>query len=197
MFLAAIPVVAEMELGIGLAPPIGSAPEGARKGFFEDSTKIFHAGYSFAWLFYASYDALVLPPYAVSQMTGVIDSGTGSWSPGYYRPGFLNTFNLGMRPRIGPVMISASVGANSLYVFRQGPDELKVPPVGVNMRVGAGFKLAKHLGFMVSATSVFSDFSDMTSTLKALTGSDSFLQQKAKDRILNNLFPSAVLSLHF
>lgn len=196
LILATIPIFAEIELGVGLAPPLGTIPSEASQGFFNDSTKVIHAGYSFAWLFYASYDGLILPPYAVSQMTGVMDTTTGSWSPGYYRPGFLNTFNVGIRPRLGPVMISASIGANSLYIYKQGVDGLTVPPIGVNLRVGAGLKLGKILGIMVSGTSVFSDFNDLTTTLKAVAGNDAYLQQIATDRILNNLFPTVVLSLY-
>jgi hypothetical protein len=196
LILVTVPIFAEIELGFGLAPSLGTIPSEASQGFFNDSTKVIHAGYSFAWLFYASYDGFILPPYSVSQMTGVMDTTTGSWSPGYYRPGFLNTFNVGIRPRIGPVMISASIGANSLYIYRQGSDGLTVPPVGVNLRVGAGLKLGKLLGVMVSGTSVFSDFNDLSTTMTALTGNDAYLQQIATDRILNNLFPSVVLSLY-
>jgi hypothetical protein len=183
-------------VGVGIAPPLGTIPSEASQGFFNDSTKVLHAGYSFAWLFYASYDGLILPPYAVSQMTGSMDTTTGTWSPGYYRPGFLNTFNVGIRPRIGPLRLSATIGANSLYIFRQGPDALEVPPVGVNLRLGLGLKLGKHLGVMASGTSVFADFEELQTTLTALAGSDTYLQQVATDRILNNLFPIVVLSLY-
>jgi len=199
LFLATgIGAFAEIELGVGIAPPIGTVPDNASSGGpLGDSTIVFHAGYSFWWLFYGSYDGFVLPPYAVSQMTGTIDTTTNSVSTGYYRPGFLNTFNFGIRPRLGPLMISASVGVNSLYIYKGEADGLTAPPLGVNLRVGAGWKFTKNLGLMVSGTSVFADSAELSATLDALSGSDAFMKRQAQDRIMSTLFPSVVLSLYF
>jgi hypothetical protein len=188
---------AEIELGVGIAPPLGEIPAGASSGnFFNDATKVMHVGYSFLWLFYASYDGLVLPPYSVSQMTSSIDNSNGNFLPGYLRPGFLNTFNVGIRPRIGPVSVMASIGINSLYVYKAAADGLQLPPVGVNLKLGVGMRLAKWFGITATGTSVFSDFQELTSTLDALTGSDTYLKQIAQDRILNNLFPTVCLVLY-
>lgn len=188
---------AELEFGFGIAPPLGEVPENAVSGgFLGDSTQVMHAGYSFLWLFYASYDGLILPPYSVSQMTGSIDTSTGDWSPGYYRPGFLNTFNVGIRPRIGPVTLIATIGANSMYVYKASEDGLEVPPVGVNLRIGAGLRLAKWIGITATGTSVFADFQELSSTLDALGGSDQFLKDKAQEQILNNLFPIVTLVIY-
>ena len=186
---------AEIELGVGLAPPVAEVPSDASGGFFSDSTKVLHAGLSFAWLFYASYDGLILPPYAVSQMTSTVDTGTGSYTPGYFRPGFLNTFDVGFRPRIGNVMILAAVGVNTMYIWHQDQDQLTVPEVGVNLRLGAGLRFG-ILGIMLSGTTVFADFNELGNTLDGLTSSDSFVRRNATDKILNNLFPVAVLSLY-
>jgi len=167
--MVAAPAIAELELGFGIAPPIGDIPAGAEgETFFDDATKVLHAGYSFLWLFYACYDGLVLPPYAVSSMTSTLDTSTGSYSSGYYRPGFLNTFSLGIRPRIGPFSIMAAVGINQLYVYKEGEDELDIPPVGVHLKLGAGFRFAKWLGISVTGTTVFSDFDSLSATLEAL-----------------------------
>lgn len=188
---------AEIEIGLGIAPPIGEVPEGASSGgFFGDATKIGHVGYSFAWLFYASYDSFVLPPYAVSQMTGKIDVGTGSWLPGYFKPGFLSTINFGIRPSIGPIIITSSVGFNSLYVYRQKEEGLDRPPMGVNFRMGAGLRFGKIFGLVASGTTVFGSFDELTSTFKALGDPDPYVQGLAQDRILSNLFPSVILSIY-
>lgn len=188
---------AELELGLGIAPPIGEVPKEAKSDdFFGDATKVAHVGYSFWWLFYASYDGFILPPYAVSQLTGTIDVESNGWKPGYFRPGFLNTINVGFRPTLGPLILSTTVGINTLYVYRQLDDELDTPPLGVNLRLGVGLKLAKFLGITLSGTSVFGDPRELVSTLQALGSSNEFTQQLAIERILSNLFPSAVISLH-
>jgi hypothetical protein len=188
---------AELELGLGIAPPMGNVPQEAQTGnMFGDATKVIHAGWSFWWLFYASYDGFILPPYSVAQLTSVMDTSTGSYSSGYYRPGFLNTFNLGIRPRIGPISVLATVGINQLYVYKQGPDGLEVPPVGVNLRLGAGLRFANWIGVTVTGTTVFADFAELSSTLNALGGNDPFLKQMAQDRILNNLFPAVLMTLY-
>jgi hypothetical protein len=181
----------EIEIGGGLAPS---------GNFLNDSTKVFHVGYSFLWLFYAAYDGMILPPYSVQQLL-TSGFGTGSISEGYFRPGFLNTFNAGIRPTFGPVSLMASVGINQLYVYRQGADNLNVPPIGVNLKLGAGFRLAKWLGLTVTGMTVFGDFNDLSDTLKAVaskatTEEQKFVQQEALDRILNNLFPAITLNLY-
>jgi len=199
LFLATgIGAFAEIELGIGIAPPIGEVPEDAASdGLFGDATTVLHAGYSFWWLFYASYDAFVLPPYAVSQMTGTIDPANGGLQPGYYRPGYLNTFNFGIRPRLGPLMLTASIGANSLYIYKGEEDGLEPPPLGVNLRFGAGWKISKHFGLMATGTTVFGSMDELSNTLDALNSDNPDVSAAAEDRILANLFPSIVFSLYF
>lgn len=191
---------AEIELGVGIAPPIGDVPEEVQSqesGFLGNSTLVFHAGYSFWWLFYASYDAFVLPPYSVSQMTGRIDPATGTYTDGYYRPGFMNTYDVGFRPRIGPISLLATVGVNQMYVYRQAEDGMEVPPLGVNLRVGAGIRFAKWIGGVFSATVPFADFQDMSDTLEALGGDDTYLSGIASDRIKSNLLPTFTINLYF
>lgn len=188
---------AELELGLGIAPPIGDVPAQAQTGsFFTDATKVLHAGLSFWWLFYAGYDGLILPPYSVQQLTSGIDTGTGQVTDGYFRPGFLNTFNVGIRPRIGPISIMASVGINQLYVYRQDADGLASPPLGVNVKAGAGLRFAKWIGLSATVMSVFGDVKEMTDTFNALGGSDPFLAKQAEDKLLNNLFPVITLNLY-
>jgi hypothetical protein len=195
--LVAAPAIAELELGFGIAPPLGEVPPGAQsEGFLGDSTKVIHAGYSFLWLFYACYDGLILPPYAVSSMTGRFDISQGSYVSGYYRPGFLNTFTLGIRPRIGPIHLMAGIGINQLYVYKQEEDSLELPDIGVHLKLGAGFRFTNWLGVSVTGTTVFSDFDSLMSTLEALSGDDEYLQERAMDTILSNLFPSVALVIY-
>lgn len=188
---------AEIELGFGIAPPLASSDENVYyDGFFYNNTAILHAGYSFAWLFYASVDMMMMPPSAVSGITGYLDPETGLYTNGIFRPGVLSMIDIGIRPRIGGLMLMVSTGINNLYVYKQ--DEISdyyTPSLGVNLRAGVGLKLGKHLGLMVSATTVFSDFDTMIATLQALDA-DGETAQMAQEQILNNLFPAAVISLH-
>lgn len=206
LVLAAILVVcvtgaafAEFELGFGIAPPLSSTDqETGYDGFFYNNTAILHAGYSFAWLFYASVDAMILPPVAVSGLTGYLNPITGNYQNGIFRPGILSLIDVGFRPRIGGLMLMVSTGINSLYVYKQEEltaDETFNPSLGVNLRAGVGLKLGKVLGIMVSATTVFSDFDTMIGTLQALGGGGETALM-AQERILNNLYPAAVVSLH-
>lgn len=190
---------AEFELGFGIAPPLSETDQTTEyQGFFYTNTAILHAGYSFAWLFYASVDAMILPPAAVSGLTGYLDPVTGTYRNGVFRPGILNLIDVGIRPRIGGLMLMVSTGINSLYVYNQeelSADQTFNPSLGVNLRAGVGLKLGKHLGVMVSATTVFNDFDSMIGTLQAL-GAGGDTAALAQDRLLSNLYPAAVVSLH-
>jgi len=206
LFLSGV-AFAELEVGFGIAPPLGSTSdetsddqtesdsESSSGGFFYDNTAVLHAGYSFAWLFYASLDAMMLPPSAVSSMTGYFNVDDGTYKNGVYRPGILSLIDVGIRPRIGPLMLMVTTGINNLYIYQQDElDEEFASSLGVNLRVGLGLKLSKWLGLMVSGTVVFSDFDSMIFTLKALE--DPKLTEKATEQLLNNLYPVITLNLH-
>lgn len=188
----------ELELGFGIAPPLNQDDmQGPSKGFFYDNTAVLHVGYSFAWLFYASYDALMLPPASVSSMTGSFNVDDGTYQPGIYRPGVLSLIDVGFRPRIGPVILMVSTGFNNLYIYKQ--DELEEhagfsPDLGVNLRAGLGFKFGKALSVMASGTVVFNNFDSMISTLEGL-GNDN-MRDMVLDNLLSNLYPVITLNLH-
>lgn len=191
---------AEIELGFGIAPPLQEHEESMYDGFFYENTGVLHFGYSFWWLFYASYDALLLPPSAVAGMTGTFNEADSSYSSGIFRPGILSLIDVGFRPQIGPILLMATTGINNLYIYKQ--EELEANTdfeanLGVNLRLGVGLKINKFLGIMASGTVVFATFDDMSETLKNLAGNDVFLATKAEERILNNLYPAIVLNLHF
>lgn len=188
----------ELELGFGIAPPLNQeAMQGPSKGFFYDNTAVLHVGYSFAWLFYASYDALMLPPASVSSMTGSFDVTNGTYQTGVYRPGILSLIDVGFRPRIGPVIIMVSTGFNNLYIYKQ--DELVdyagfQPDLGVNLRAGLGFKIGKMLSINASGTVVFNSFDNMFATLEGL--GDDNLRELVLDNLLSNLYPVISINLH-
>lgn len=201
--LLAIPVAAEIEVGFGIGPSLaqtndGSGNEAGYHGFFYDNTAVFHAGYSFAWLFYVSYDAMMLPPAAVAGMTGYFDVMTGTYQSGVYRPGMLSLIDFGIRPQIGPLYLLAEAGINNLYVYKQeelvaegsGPNA----DFGVNLRAGLGWKVAKILSIAAIGSVAFPDFGTMVGTLEAL--GDDNLKDMALVSIMSNLQPSITLNLH-
>ncbi|MFH2113472.1 MAG: hypothetical protein ABIJ86_03050 [Spirochaetota bacterium] len=189
----------EIEIGFGVAPPLVKTEAGKStyEGFFYENTGILHAGYSFAWLFYVSADAYLLPPVAVSGMTGYFDVASGTYQNGIFRPGILGLFNIGIRPKIGPLLLMASTGINTLHIYKQeelADADRASSSLGVNLRVGVGFKMNKLIGIMASGTVAFSDFDTMKSTLEALNDPD--LADMASERIMSNLYPAVTISLH-
>ena len=156
-------------------------------------------GYSFWWLFYASYDALILPPFAVAGMTGNYDAATDSYSPGVFRPGVLSLFDVGFRPKIGPFTFMLTTGFNNLYIYKQDElDDYEGMDLGVNLRAGLGFKLNKAFSIAVSGTVAYNSFNDMVWNLESLFGENGdYAAQIAEERIKNNFLPAIVLNLHF
>jgi len=188
----------ELELGFGIAPPLNQDDmQGPSKGFFYDNTAVLHVGYSFAWLFYASYDALMLPPASVRNLTTYNDYEMNTERSGIYRPGILSLINIGFRPRIGPIIFMLSTGLNNLYIYQQSDlveDEVFSPDLGVNLRAGLGFKFGKALSIMASGTVVFNNFDSMFSTLEGL--GDVSSREMVLDDLLLNLYPVISINLH-
>lgn len=188
----------ELELGFGIAPPLNQDDmQGPSKGFFYDNTAVLHVGYSFAWLFYASYDALMLPPASVRALTTVYDYEMQTERDGINRPGILSLIDVGFRPRIGPVMLMLTTGLNNLYIYQQSDlveDEVFSPDLGVNLRAGIGLKFGKALSIMASGTVVFNSFETMTETLRAL-GNDAS-RSMVLDNLLGNMYPVIMFNLH-
>lgn len=187
----ATPIFAEIELGASLTPASYLKTEAAKDmeqdiqqkegSFLADMIFGFHVGYSWWWLFYASWDSYVMPPWWIFSNVDI------------YRPGFLNLIDLGIRPVIGPIILMAEVGVNHMYIYNQDEDE-NVGDVdfGANMRVGAGLKF-NWWSLTLCGTSVFIDFDTMASVLTKVSEGN----PKATDKLLATIIPSLTFNVHF
>jgi hypothetical protein len=198
LLLFATPLFADWELGASFTPMSGGEGDYSENAsFFDQSIKGFHFGYTWWRVAYATWDALVMPPQIIYGMTGSLetdDQGNEYYREGYYRPGFLNLFDAGIRLILGPFVVSAGAGVNQLrvYHFQELPD-LKTD-LGANLRVALGLKF-DWWGISVSGTSVFPSFDDVVKTVTGLAGSE-FARQKALEAISNNLVPSIVFVMY-
>ena len=113
----------ELELGVSLFPiDWGDEPnEGTwiteeEESFINDWLFGFHVGYGWT-LFYASWDSYVLPPHVIQDMTTlVVDNDIVR--EGFYRPGFVNFFDVGLRLTLFDMLVGfATLGVNSLYSY--------------------------------------------------------------------------------
>jgi len=183
--VAATPVFAEIELGISgtLSQPKDN-DQNAEFGpeLSEWLIPGFHVGYSWA-IFYASWDAMVLPPDIINDFTG------------FHRPGFLNLIGAGIRLRIGPVVTYATVGTNTIYVYRQSDLEGVDPELGANVRAGLGLTFG-FWGVNLSGTMLFSSFERLARTFQGFAGTPAE-QQAAWDTISDGLKPALNLTLYF
>jgi hypothetical protein len=205
LLLSAAPVFADLEweLGVGITP-IG-AEEGAKgDSFLEQMMLSGHVGCSFMWLFYGSVDAIILPPMMTQRLSGKLEhdeEGNPYLAGGYFQPGYLNLFDVGIRPRIGPILAFAEIGANSLYVYKQAEQQLELPPVGFNARAGVGVVLKKRWGITASGTVVFQEFEALTETFStlftAMSEGDDFVQDQIIDFLIDNLVPTLTFNLYF
>jgi len=153
----------------------------------------FHVGISPIAILYASWDALALPPNMIQGMTGFTDEN-GRWVQGYYRPGFLNMFDVGFRFLLGPVAIFTTVGTNNIYVYRQSELPDAGGSWGANLRLGAGLKFG-FWGVSATGTVIFPSFGYMVEVFKQLGSADN--RQWALDQIVNGLVPSLMATLYF
>jgi hypothetical protein len=196
------PALAEIELGIGISPTIGqdsssnstttSATEsqGFQK-FWNDSTKSVHLGWRTLGILYVSGDFVVVPSFVAQTMSESYDSSTESWSQGVYRPGILSLYDAGFKLKLGPVNLSAQAGINQFYIYRQTdiPDFV-APQLGVNLRLGAGLRFAKHLGLEAVIVTVQPSFKDAADVVTGVFSSDPQLQSASMDRLVNQLIPA-------
>ena len=184
MVAIALPVFSQdFEIGVSWTPVPGKEEEGRiaeEEGM--DSIFGFHFGYCWWSIFYASLDSLVMPPPIIQDWTG------------YYRPGFLNLLDVGVRLFIGPVVGYAELGVNNIYVYKQGEDNLDAAGLGANLRLGLGLKY-KMLGVNVSGTSVFPSVSFMLDVLKGLASDQT--RNLSLQMIKEGLVPSLNLVLYF
>lgn len=192
---------AELELGLSYTPANVLKSEESEaldkfdeteQGILGDSVLGFHAGYSFWWLFYLSADSLIVPPWYVKQITSYTKAD-GSKSKGVKAPGFINFFDVGIRPKIGPIYVLATIGINSLYVHSEYSDGSENEAgVGANLRLGFGIQF-DSLSIVVTGTSFYSSFEAMQSTVeRAINNTD----PDARPDFLRSLMPSIGFILH-
>lgn len=160
-------------------------------GVFGDSIIGFHAGYSFWWLFYASVDSLMVPPWWVYQLTSYTDTD-GTINTGINAPGFVNFFDIGIRPKIGPVYLLATVGINSLYIHSDYDTRDDEATVGYNIRLGLGLKF-DNFSFTLTGTSVYNDYESMVSTVENLIEGE---DPNATTDFIESIIPSIGVVLH-
>jgi hypothetical protein len=163
----------------------------------------FHFGYSWWGIFYASWDATVLPPYTVFKMTETVDWSTGNVADGFYRPGFLNFYDVGARLKLGPFVGFGTVGINTLYVYGQSYPELAISSeerrsarVGANIRLGAGLVFDDWWGMSLVGTSMTNSISDSFAVLGGLISRDAEIHAAATDYLRKNTHISLMFTLY-
>ncbi len=192
-----IPAFADqIELGMSLTPlaPDKNSYNGEQQ---ESMLPGFHVGYRFAFLGYLSWDSYVMPPEYITDMTATYDSATGTYMPGPFRPGFLNTWNLGLKLVLGPLVGYSTVGVNTIYVYKQ--DEYQYDGkdfnsnFGANWKVGAGLKFG-NWGLTLDMMALFPSFDSMQKDLSDLFSDDKQLSTAAEEKI--KFIPSLVATLY-
>ena len=180
LILTSAPVFSdEIELGLSWTP---IADESIAAEEERDAIRGFHIGYVMWNLVYLSWDALVIPP-------SIIEGWTG-----YYRPGFLNLYDAGVRFYFKPFLLYTTMGMNNVYVYNQGSSQALRNNFGANLRLGAGLRW-DWIGVNLSGTAVFHSFRSMTSTLAELANKDS--RERAMDKIGRTIVPSFNFVLYF
>ncbi len=163
LFLAAAaPAFAEWELGVSFAPVM-------KEGVNHESSNLdflagFHLGYCWWYIGYVSWDAIALPDSVIFAQTSDRDSD-GVWQPGYYAPGFLNLYDVGIRFRINPVIGFVELGANNFLVSGKGLETLGT--FGVNFRAGAAIRW-NWWSIGLSVTEVFHTLYEMSSSFSGI-----------------------------
>ena len=152
----AVPAFAERgewELGVGWTPNRNA--ENVVDPNAVNSIINFHVAYAWSILYF-SWDAFAMPDYWVYNATTYVDPVSGQWHYGYYAPGFLNLFDVGLRFVIRPVLAYVEAGANNLFIY--GSQDYG--NIAVNFRAGIGVKFG-WWGFNLSATQVFASWGDL------------------------------------
>jgi hypothetical protein len=200
LLTVSLPVFAELELGVGFSPPLGSKDQnaGMSGNVVQDAMYSSHLGLSWWWLFYASVDSYVMPPYTIQDLTTTVNETTGTVTPGYYRPGFLNLFDVGIRPELSSVILMLETGINYLYIWRSAdvPDLANKSMLGVNLRGGVGYNFG-FISAMVSGTVVFDNFQDVVTVFRNIAGNNQFLRDQTLKGLLKSLYPTLTVNLHF
>jgi hypothetical protein len=180
----AVPAFADWELGIGITPSQNSTSTDPGQ---VNSILDFHVAYAYSILYFA-WDAYAMPAYWVTNATTYIDPTSGYVYNGAQVPGFLNTFDIGLRVILRPVVLYGEIGTNLLYLY--GGQIYKDPVgnsgVGVNARIGAGVRFG-FWGVNISGTQIFATWTDMRAAF----------DQAINHGNTSDLTAGSVLSLNF
>ena len=202
------PVFAELELGFGLTPVASNNDDGTQNqdsNFFEDSLKTFHFGLRWWFIFYGSLDSMVVPPAMAQELSSpwIEDPsypGGGYWGEGYFRPAFLNIYDIGFKLALGPLSGSAQLGVNTLYLYKQ--NELKSADktfnsnLGANIKIAAGLKFGRALGIEAAALSVQPSIKTAVQTVRGLFAESESVRTNASQRFRDTLLYSFMLVLY-
>jgi hypothetical protein len=169
----------ELELGLSWTPVPGDESMGEDS---LDSMTGFHVGYVMLNFLYGSWDSLVVPPSVISEWTG------------YYRPGFLNLFDFGIRIQIRPLVASVGVGVNNVRIHEPETAFGLETNFGANLRLMAGLRF-DWWGIGLTGTAVFPSFEYMVNTLEGLVADST--RQYALSKIGDSLVPSIGFTLYF
>lgn len=190
----------EFEFGLGITPMdvLKSEADKLRDetvvgegGFLADFILNFHAGYSFAWLFYASVDANAMPPWWVEKQTAseIVDPMDPTQTirqAGILEPGFVTFIDVGIRPTFGSFLVIAELGINHLYIRGGGDTANKI---GVNFRAGAGYMLSPF-SINLIGTLIFPDFETMKYVFESAE------EDWAKEMMQKSIIPSLNVYIH-
>ena len=192
----------ESELGISLFP-INWGNEDNEGTMITDDDEAFINNWLFgfhiarSWgLFYASWDSFVLPPHVIQDITTLIEDDVVV-REGFYRPGFVNFFDFGLRLSLLNVLVGfAEIGVNTLYMYKQDelPEDQRPGKFGANLRLGAGLRVNESFGITLTGTALFPIFNKMLDVLGNLASEDSYVQEAAKDQI--KFFPTVMLVMY-
>ena len=199
LMFAALPISAgELELGMSLTPikqDTGTDPN--TNEYDSDGTILpgFHLGYRFAWIGYMALDSFVMPPEYITVMTAKYDPDTDTLSPGPYRPGFLNTWNIGGKLVLGPLTGYSTIGLNTIYVYKEREylDESFNKNFGANWKIGAGLRTGS-IGVNLDLMALFPNVDTMFQELDHLFNGTDEEKAEAKERI--QFIPSLVFVLY-
>ena len=178
----------ELELGLSWTPIPGEDTSRTEDEELESMTG-FHIGYSTLGILYGSWEALVMPPSLAGGMTSYYDEETGNYFDGYYLPGFLNLYDVGIRISFQPIVGFIMVGANNIWIYKEGI----VGTFGANMRVGIGIR-SDWFGVTLTGTSVFASMDKLFGALKGLASDQT--RDWAVQEITSGLVPSLLAVLY-
>ncbi len=136
----------------------------------------------------------------ISGMTSWYDETNEIMVQGPYRPGFLNMFDVGIRPQIGPVILMATVGINTIYIHGQNVEglvdmERVNPDLGANLRFGVGWKF-DFWGLMITGTQIYPSFGDITDIFGGIINGSPQERREALNELQSNIVPSIVINLY-